>query len=173
MKRTLLALSLAFCLGLSLCVSAAAYQPYEVAGTAAGSGESTVDVMVEDITSREGVKVPSQVHKLSNGSYTGSFTYCVLVYGNRLLETSTGTIKATVNSSVKQLGGNQLSNIQTVELIKKQAFGTTKVATKQIPREGKTTVNFINLEKNNAIYFLSLSKANDGTYLTGTISAAQ
>lgn len=168
MKKVFMSFSLVMVFAFSLVAGAVAYQPYEEIAS-----EDVVSDNLIEVDHRAGVTVPKEVCDLSKKTYNGQFTYKVLVYGNYLLKTSNGTIKATVNSKVKQFGGNSLSNIQNLELIKKMTFGTTNVGTKSIAREGKSTVNFTNLEKNKGIYFLALSKANDDTTLTGTISATQ
>lgn len=167
MRKLALMLTLVMALGLATVAGATAYQPYDL------DTAPVVDLMDEGVQTRAGVTVPKNVINLSNNTYSGTFSYEVLIYANYLLSTPTGTINATVNSRVEQFGGNALSDIQRVELIKKTTFGTKGVDSKVISRTGQSSVKFTNLEKNKGIYFLSLAKANDGTVLAGTMSATK
>lgn len=142
---------------------AAAYQPYD--------SLPSVDIMTEvSDTARAGVNVPSTVWNLATQKYVGDFNYSVLVYGNYLLLTNTGTIKAVVSSRITQDPGTNLSSTQNLVLLKKNTIGTTRVAERSVKREGNSTVNFTNLEKNKGIYFVALEKANDNYVLKGTIT---
>ena len=167
MRKLALMLTLVMDFGLATVAGATAYQPYDL------DAAPVVDLMDEGAQTRAGIDVPKDVIDLSTNIYSGDFTYEVLIYANYLLKTPTGKINATVSSKVKQAGGNNLSNIQHVALIKKNTFGTQGVDRKEIKRTGTSTVQFSGLEKNKGIYFLSLSKATDGTVLTGTIRATK
>ena len=112
MRKLALMLTLVMAFGLATVAGATAYQPYDL------DAAPVVDLMDEGAQTRAGINVPKDVIDLSTNIYSGDFTYEVLIYANYLLKTPTGKINATVSSKVKQAGGNNLSNIQHVALIK-------------------------------------------------------
>ncbi|MCI8810282.1 MAG: hypothetical protein HFF84_09175 [Oscillibacter sp.] len=141
---------------------ASAYVPYTLV---------PADVLTDQQgLAREGTTIPGARWNLAASDYTGKFNYSATVYGNYLLSTSTGKIFVTTDSSASRTVS---VTTQTLTLMKVLTNGAGRVSTRDVPREGVSTVPFVGLEEDSYVYFLALSKIRDGVTLTGEFVASE